>query len=210
MTMNYAEALRAVAGSQAKVESALAALTDQRAREASLLPGWSRGHLVTHLSRNADALNRFAVGVLTGVPAQMYPGGTDARNAAIEEGADRPAGLLAADFRFSGSRTVSSLNRLSEDMLDTPIEWRRPISARDLPTLRWRELEIHLVDLAVGYTVTDWPEQFVRETLRTELAALASVAPELDAPDLADAEVLGWLVGRPTREGLPELPAWPF
>ena len=31
-------------------------LTDDQAREPSLLPGWSRGHVLTHLARNADAM----------------------------------------------------------------------------------------------------------------------------------------------------------
>ena len=28
--------------------------------------------------------------------------------------------------------------------------WRTPVTARELPILRWRELEIHHVDLATG------------------------------------------------------------
>ena len=210
MAMSYGDVLTAVGESQAKVESAVDILTDERAREASLLPGWSRGHVVTHISRNADALNRFAVGVLTGAPGQMYPGGPDARGAAIEEGADRPVSLLAADFRFAGSRAIDSMKKLTQDMLDTPVKWRKPITARDLPMLRWRELEIHHVDLAVGYSAMDWSERFVRETLKTELPALAEVAPGVNPPDLPEAELLAWLVGRPTRDDLPELPSWPF
>ncbi len=208
--MTYADVVTAVAESHARVESAVADLTDQRAREASLLPGWSRGHVITHIARNADALNRFAIGVLTGVPGEMYPGGPDARNAAIEEGAGRPASLLAADLHFASSRAVDTLRNITEDLLDTPIRWRKPITARDLPVLRWRELEIHHVDLAVGYAPISWPDPFVEETLETELPALAEFAPGVDVPDLPDAELLAWLVGRPTRDGLPELPSWPF
>ena len=35
---------------------ALTVLTDEDMRAPSLLPRWSRGHVVTHLARNADAL----------------------------------------------------------------------------------------------------------------------------------------------------------
>ena len=32
------------------------AISDTQAREPSLLPGWSRGHVLTHIARNADGL----------------------------------------------------------------------------------------------------------------------------------------------------------
>jgi maleylpyruvate isomerase len=210
MTLSYDDVLEAVVQSQGKVEEALAALTDDRARERSLLPVWSRGHLATHIARNADALNRLAVGVLAGIPGQMYPGGTDARNAAIEEGADRPADQLAADFRFAGRRLVESLAGITPALYPTAVSWRKPITARDLPMLRWRELEIHLVDLDVGYSALDWSEAFVQHSVETQLAELATVAPDVRPPRLPAPELLAWLVGRPTREGLPKLPSWPF
>ncbi|WP_068272863.1 hypothetical protein [Aldersonia kunmingensis] len=68
----------------------------------------------------------------------------------------------------------------------------------------------HHLDLNTGYSATDWPSEFVSHTMTSELPRLRDVAPEVAVPDLPDAEVLAWLIGRPTREGLPELPAWPF
>ena len=115
---------------------------------------------------------RFAAGVLSGVPGVMYPGGPDARNSAIEEGADRPVPLLTADFEFTGSRLGRALADIPTDRLDTAIAWRRPMTAGDLPVLRWRELEIHHVDLGLGYTVADWPAEFVTATLTSELSRL--------------------------------------
>lgn len=210
--MLYGEAVEAVRGSQAALEDSLCGLTDDQARGPSLLPGWTRGHLVTHLARNADALNRFARGVIEGraVP-EMYPGGPSARAAAIEEGADRPAELLLADARFSGRRVVDSLDAVPAELLDTPVAWRRPVEVRFLPALRWRELEIHRVDLGLGYTAADWPTEFVESTLAVELRALSAVEPPVAAPEgLSRAELLAWLIGRPTIGGLPTLPAWPF
>jgi maleylpyruvate isomerase len=43
-----------VQDASALLAATAAALTDGQAREASLLPGWSRGHVLTHLARNAD------------------------------------------------------------------------------------------------------------------------------------------------------------
>ena len=166
--------------------------------------------MAAHLSRNADGLWRFATGVLTGVPGVMYPGGQDARNAAIEEGADRPASLLAADFEFTGSRVARALAQIPADRLDTEIAWRRPVTAADLPLLRWRELEIHHIDLGLAYTVADWPDEFVATTLASELPRLRAGVPEVTVPDLPDREVLAWIIGRPQSAGLPELPSWPF
>ena len=208
--MDYPDLLAAVARSQERVAATLAEMSDDDARAPSLLPGWSRGHVATHVCRNADALWRFATGVLTGVPGVMYPGGQDARNSAIEEGADRPASLLAADFEFTGSRVGRVLPQIPADRLDTEIAWRRPIIASDLPVLRWRELEIHHVDLGLAYTVSDWPDEFVSHTLDSERPRLAAAAPDVVVPDLPDREVLAWIIGRPQSPGLPELPPWPF
>ena len=62
------------------------ALTDAEAAGPSLLPGWTRGHVLTHLARNADALVGLVDGALTGVAAPMYPS-VEARAADIEAGA---------------------------------------------------------------------------------------------------------------------------
>ncbi|MFE3292273.1 maleylpyruvate isomerase family mycothiol-dependent enzyme [Rhodococcus sp. NPDC059234] len=210
MQLPYPQVVELVAQSQGRVEETLATLTEPQARAASALPGWSRGHLVTHLARNADALNRLVRGVLGGTSPEMYPGGHDARAAAIEEGADRPVELLTADLLFAGRRVLDSLRSVEPDRLDTPVKWRRSIPAADLPVLRWRELEIHHLDLDLGYTCLDWPVEFVESTLDSQLPELTRVAPDLPLPDLPRAELLAWIVGRPTRDGLPELPAWPF
>jgi len=210
MTADHAELLSQLGRSHDRLGLTLGRLTDEQARQPSLLPGWSRGHVATHLSRNADAIRRLTLGVLSGVPAEMYPGGPDARNAAIEEGADRPAALLAADHDFAGSRALATLRLLTDDVLDVPVRWRKPITARDLVVLRWREIEIHHLDLDLGYTAADWPAEFVQATLATELPALREAAGDVAVPDLPDHEVLAWLVGRPARRDLPAIPSWPF
>lgn len=210
MTMDHGELLDQLDQSHARVTASLGSLTDDQAREPSLLPSWSRGHVATHLSRNADALRRLTLGVLGGEQAEMYPGGPDARNAAIEEGADRPAALLAADHDFAGTRLLRTLRLLTDDLLDTAVQWRRPLAARELPSLRWKEIEIHHVDLGLDYTAADWPPEFVAATLSVELPTLQAAHPEVAAPDLPDHELLAWLIGRPTRPDLPVLPAWPF
>jgi maleylpyruvate isomerase len=210
MALEHDEVLTQLDQSHARLGATLAGLTEEQARDGSLLPGWSRGHVVTHLCRNADALRRLTLGVLDGTPAEMYPGGPEARNAAIEEGADRPVELLVADQDFAGSRLLQDLRRLPADALDTAVTWRKPATARDLAIMRWKEIEIHHLDLGLGYTAADWPREFVDATLSAELPALREAGVDVQVPDLPDHEVLAWLVGRPARDDLPAIPSWPF
>jgi uncharacterized protein (TIGR03083 family) len=184
--------LAAVTDSQARVDGTLSRMSDTQAREPSPLPGWSRGHIATHLARNADGLRRLALGALTGEPAEMYPGGRAARAAAIEEGADWPVELVAADLRFAGGRVIDTMSRLTRKVLDALVTWRRPVPARHIAVLRWQEIEIHHADLDLGYSPTDWPYVFVESLLATQLPALAEAAPGVAAPDLPRAELLAW------------------
>ena len=63
----------------------------------SLCEGWSRGHVLSHVARNAQAIGRLAGWAVSGTPAAMYPGGAAGRDADIEAGAGRPAVELRAD-----------------------------------------------------------------------------------------------------------------
>src|SRR4051812_32675009 len=64
----------------------------------SLLPGWTRGHVLTHLARNADSYVNLLTWARTGVPTPQYPS-PQARVADIEAGAGRPAVVQVADLR---------------------------------------------------------------------------------------------------------------
>ena len=48
--------------------------TTRRAR-ASRLPGWSRGHLLSHLARNADGVRGMVEGAIVGEEREQYPHG---------------------------------------------------------------------------------------------------------------------------------------
>lgn len=208
-TPTYEAILDATQESQDRLLAALADVDESDLYGDSELPGWTRGHVLAHLARSADAVNRLAEGVLADTEPDMYPGGPDGRAAAIEEGSRRPKTLMLADLDFSGSRSLITMRSIPADAHGTPVKWRMPVFASDLPRLRWREVEIHHVDLSIGYTPLSWSESFVEATLATELPSLDRRAPGIVVPDLPRAELLAWLIGRPTRSGLPELPAWP-
>lgn len=50
-----------------------ATLSDADMHDPSLLPGWSRGHVLTHLARNADGGTRLLTWARTGTPSAEYP-----------------------------------------------------------------------------------------------------------------------------------------
>jgi maleylpyruvate isomerase len=86
----------------------------------------------------------------------------------------------------------------------------RPLSA--LPGRRWQEVEVHLVDLDVGVTYEDWPDEFVARWLPLVEASEGSrIPPGQAAPDSSGLDHrlrLAWLYGRARPPGFPELAPW--
>jgi maleylpyruvate isomerase len=52
------EAIRGALAAQGALPQDIAGLTDDQARAPSLLPGWSVGHVLTHIARNGDSYVR--------------------------------------------------------------------------------------------------------------------------------------------------------
>ena len=185
----------------ARLAATCAGIDDDTARRPSLLAGWSVGHVLTHVARNADGMVNLVTWAVTGDPTPMYAS-MDARNAAIEEGAGRPAGVLVADVRDSAARLRSALDDLGgagPPALDRLVLFGAPppgstpdTPARALPYARLRELEIHHVDLGLpAYTPADWPAEFVERTLLF-VHARSGPVDVVGEP----AEVLAWRLGR--------------
>jgi maleylpyruvate isomerase len=193
----------------------------------SLCDGWTRGHLLTHIARSADGISDTIAGALRGEVVQRYPGGVEARNAAIEDGAKRPYAALVADVRDSAER----LDRVLGAVHDAD-GWGLPtadnVTAEQWVYRRWREVEVHRVDLAAGYTPDRWPPLFISDELPESAASLpdrvegavrvtiteaGSVVPDLIGKEWTagsgdpvqvrgpDWAVLAWLIGRPTAAG---------
>src|SRR5690606_1590227 len=95
--IDHAHDLELVQAATDRLLTAVGALDDAAVTQSSRLPGWTRGHVLAHLSRNADAL----VNVLEGRPT--YISG-QARAADIEAGAPRPLDEQLADLRGSAER----------------------------------------------------------------------------------------------------------
>jgi len=142
----------------ARFLDALGGLGDDELRAPSLLPGWTRAHVVTHLARNADALGNLLQWAETGRERYMYAT-PDQRDTEIEEGAQRSADELRSDAAASAGRLLQRLNELDvrhEDSLVARAPGGETFPAREIPTLRLIELEVHHADLGVSYTHGDW------------------------------------------------------
>ena len=136
-------------------------ITETDLRAPSLLPGWTRAHVLAHVARNADALRNLLVGVRTGQDRPAYAS-TEARDADIEQGAGRPAGDLTADLADSAMAFRFVARRLPEDGWRVPVRIgdSAPFPAAALLTRRLVEVELHHCDLGAGYGPDDWPAAF--------------------------------------------------
>lgn len=136
-------------------------LTDEQARQPSLLPGWSVGHVLTHLARNADSVVRMVEAAQRGEVVFQYAEGQRERE--IEEGAARAASDLVDDVRRTADAVARVWAATSDDVWATGMCKVRagdcPINV--VPLRRWREVELHHADLGLGFTYTDMSAAYV-------------------------------------------------
>ncbi len=126
----------------------------------SLLPGWTRGHVLAHLARNADAFVNLLTSARTGERIPQYAS-AEARDADIAAGASRPPEEHLDDLRRSADRFTEAVAAMPPQAWAATVETRRGHwPAAMLVWGRLRELEIHHVDLAAGYRPADWSAEF--------------------------------------------------
>ncbi|MCW3841742.1 maleylpyruvate isomerase family mycothiol-dependent enzyme [Micromonospora yasonensis] len=198
----------------------------------SRLPRWSRGHVLTHLARNADGFVNLLTAARTGEPIPMYAG-PQARAADIEAGAARSPADLFDDLLRSADRFTAAVAAMpTEAWTATVATPRGPRLAALLVWGRLREVEVHHVDLAAGYQPADWPEAFSHRLLHEVAADLSDRSPapammlrfagsgrhELGIGDVTGAptisgsapELAAWLIGRSAGEVLTVTPDGPL
>jgi maleylpyruvate isomerase len=201
------EDIARVVEAQARFETATASLTDADMRRASQLPGWTVAHVLSHVARNADSHRRRAEAAERGEVVDQYPGGYEGREAEIDAGAQRTAAEVLDDVRSSAQQMLTAWQAASDAAWDriTRDVGGRERSLRELVRRRWQELEVHVVDLDVGVTHRDWPDDFVAAYL-PKLRGFAG-HPRLGV-DLDERDELAWLYGRMQRDDLPAVPPW--
>ncbi|MEV6258106.1 maleylpyruvate isomerase family mycothiol-dependent enzyme [Nocardia sp. NPDC051911] len=227
--------LDTVAEATARLLDTIRGLDEHAVTEPSLLPGWTRGHVLAHLARNADSLVNLLLWAHTGVEIPQYAS-PFLRDADIEAGAPRPLAEQLADNDVAATRFLGLARSLTDDAWRAQVRTRqgRPIPATEVLWMRLQEVEIHHVDLNADYHPADWPASFVARILPqatadlTRLTADTPLAITIQATDTdftapigpsptdtisgPAASLAAWLLGRTPGTDLtgplPTLPAW--
>lgn len=186
--------------------------------------GWTRGHVVTHLARNADAYRNLLTWARTGVKTPAYAS-PEAREKGIADGAGRPHEEQLADLTTACDLLRESIDSMPAEAWTAQIEWAStgPVPAARVVWSRVCEVELHHVDLDAGYGPADWPASFALRLLHDPATPRAATLVAEDGATLLsvpDAPVVtgpvhllaAWLTGRGDGTGLtgdlPSLEAW--
>lgn len=213
-----------IAAATARLLETVDRLSDDAVRAPSLLPGWTRAHVITHVARNADAFAHVLAGPLQGEVHPQYPSQAE-RDAGVEQGAARsPADLrhdlAAACLRFEEAARALPADRLDDLGARLPEGPTYPV--RKVGMFRLTEVEVHHADLDADYTAHDWSSAFVERLMDRRRKELGTAGVALQwtptdtgetwRPDGADpsspevtgaaADIVWWLLGRGSGEGL--------
>lgn len=210
-------------------------MNEEEVRTPSLLPGWSRAHVVTHLARNADGLSNLLTWARTGIETPQYSS-WEQRNLDIDSGSARPLVELVEDSRAAAERFMDEASRVVGEQWDVPVRTMSSpthFPARDVLLSRRTEVEVHHADLGTGYRAGDWPEDFTSMLIarvgedRSDGPAMVLLASDGvggpwrfgqgRGPEITGraADLAWWLIGRGDRSRLtsstgevPELAKW--
>lgn len=150
-------------------------LTDAELDGASLLPGWTRRHVVAHVGYNARAIARLMEWAATGVETPMYAS-PEARNHEIGFGATLSPIALRNLFDHSAMHLNVEWRDLPADAWHHKVKTAqgRIVPAEETVWMRTREVWIHAVDLDNGATFTDIPAPVLARLLNDITGAWAA------------------------------------
>ena len=225
-----------LADADAEMRSVLDRLDPADVGLPSRLPGWTIGHVLSHLARNADGLANLLRWARTGVPTPMYPS-SESRDADVEAGARRAGTEILADYVATSDALAADIASMPDDAWAAPVRTRTgdPMAAEVVLDHRIAEVFLHHHDLGIDGGLAELSDDDARRLLavlmrtyvRTHdvppvvivavgspprtLGAAGPGAPEVSGPAGA---LAGWLTGRSDGSELvcdrplPILPHW--
>jgi maleylpyruvate isomerase len=195
-------------------------LRDAELDAPTLVPGWTRRHLIAHVGYNARALCRLVEGARTGVEMPMYVS-TEQRQAEIDLGSTLPPRALRNLFDHAAVHLSVEWRDLFDEGWDVQVRTldRRIIPVRETAWIRSREVWVHAVDLDNGGSFLDFPpdllDALLADVLRTWAERSENVNLVLAATDRPQpikvgagtgptitgktADLARWLTGRGAR-----------
>lgn len=191
----------------------------------SLVPGWTRAHVVAQVGYQARGLTRLTEWAASGRPQPMHAS-REVRLAEVEEGSTLPARALRGLFRHAAVHLDVEWRDLPGPAWDAALTLPggRGITARDTAWLRAREVWLRAIDLDCGGSFLDMPAAVIDRLIAEALTAWPGPPPAVRASDrpagsTSGAAVIGraadlarWLTGRGARRlsapaPLPAVPA---
>ena len=189
-------------------------LSDAEWQQPSLLPGWSRAHVATHLARGADALSHVLRNTASGRMVPLYAN-EGQRLADIERGSERSGLELQIDL----DTAAGALEEAFAEVVDWLVPVTLPIGEHPLAAVtiaRLHEVCLHHLDLDTGFAshlIDPVPARWLLQWSCDRLAESAHV-PAVDVRSASgvseslggvgerrevtgtDAALWGWVTGR--------------
>lgn len=183
--------------SHRSITRAMEGMSEDDFREPSLLPGYSRGHVVAHLINKTRAHVLVFEGAAAGEVRRLHPVGHDP-DAAATDGSRRSSDAFSADLHDAFQDLERAWDTLADDLWDRQaVMMAGPRAMHEVVAHHLRNVEVHHVDLDIGYGPSEWPAEFVEAELAKRLRGLPGRAGHGD--------LLAWLLGRAPA---PELAPW--
>ncbi|MGM7420933.1 maleylpyruvate isomerase family mycothiol-dependent enzyme [Cellulosimicrobium sp. ES-005] len=140
----------------AAVTAATRTLGDDGLAGPSTLPGWSRSHVLAHVTAIGEAMARQAEHAARGALVEVYDGGAAGREAGIQAGAGRSVAAHVVALEALAERLDAAWPEPGSSGWDAPVTYRDGTVA-DALVAWWREVRVHAVDLDAGIGLDTWP-----------------------------------------------------
>jgi len=160
--VDYDESIERLVGATRRLDATIKSMPPDEVRNPSFLPGWTRGHVLTHLARNADGFRNFLLSARSGEIVPMYAS-LVARDVDVEYGARRPTEQILDDAATSSRNFVIDVSSTPHALLSSFAVNARGasegprIQVAEVLRSRLSEVEIHHVDLSWEYSFANSP-----------------------------------------------------